>query len=296
MFSEDGTFLRIGSRLFSLHDDGIYRSVRHPAGPEDHIPSYFEEFAVCGSYIALGNRKYTATTTKLQDKHHDIENLGKDMMRLEMLAYIRDCDSDSDLDLEDDIESDDDEYSSEGDTDIQGRESCSEGSTEAEEDLDSDVSSNEVISSSDTEPSNSSSDDRDGSAESDSGEDLPPLSPAAFLAFHELHSDDEDEFWGAEIGTRLNQANMGHRPGHQDDSKKLILTVFDTSVTGGLPQKVFEYTHSLTFMLYASPPAIHPKKPLLAWPLGAGDVLFADLENKTYFVRKLRLSAKKSKF
>jgi len=48
-------------------------------------------------------------------------------------------------------------------------------------------------------------------------------------------------------------------------------------------------------MLYDSPPAIHPHHPLVAWPLGAGDVLFADFALKTYFTRKLRASAPHSR-
>lgn len=49
-------------------------------------------------------------------------------------------------------------------------------------------------------------------------------------------------------------------------------------------------------ILYASPPIIHPSKSLVVWPLSVGDVLFADFQANTYFIRKLGPSATHSKF
>jgi hypothetical protein len=43
-------------------------------------------------------------------------------------------------------------------------------------------------------------------------------------------------------------------------------------------------------MLYDSPPAFHPFETLAVWPLGGNNVLFADFEGNTFFIRELRLS------
>ena len=62
------------------------------------------------------------------------------------------------------------------------------------------------------------------------------------------------------------------------------------------PKQVFHFSQPLPTMLYESPPVIHPTKQLVVWPLCRGEMLFADFEGKTYFVRKARPSAKKSTY
>ena len=42
-------------------------------------------------------------------------------------------------------------------------------------------------------------------------------------------------------------------------------------------------------MLYDHPRAVHPQELLVVWPLGGGNLLFADVAAKTYFTRQLRL-------
>ncbi|KAJ0352432.1 hypothetical protein COL154_008569 [Colletotrichum chrysophilum] len=75
-------------------------------------------------------------------------------------------------------------------------------------------------------------------------------------------------------------------PGRLRDSKDQItagVVVYD--VRSGQTVRMFRYKHDAPAMLYHSPPALHPTKPLLVWPLGGGEVLFADYEEKTYFTR-----------
>jgi len=70
------------------------------------------------------------------------------------------------------------------------------------------------------------------------------------------------------------------------------LQVYDTSTGSAVP--IFQFCHLFTTVLINSPPVFHPSSPLLVWPLGGGEILFADYSNKTYFTRTLRCSAPRS--
>lgn len=61
------------------------------------------------------------------------------------------------------------------------------------------------------------------------------------------------------------------------------LSVYD--IRSGQPVRLFHFQQDLPVMLYSSPPALHPSKSLVAWPLGGGDILFADYMTNTYFIR-----------
>ena len=75
-------------------------------------------------------------------------------------------------------------------------------------------------------------------------------------------------------------------------AKRAILKVYDLEDNGR--NLIFHYSESSIGRLYASPPVIHPIQPLLVWPLGNSRVLFANLENNTYFIRQLCCSEPKS--
>lgn len=114
--------------------------------------------------------------------------------------------------------------------------------------------------------------------------------------------DSEDEpFFGPSDGSnddgptfRGYRASPGHKrpPGTQAQQGSIM--VYDTSSGHMVP--IFKYTQHLPIMLYESPPAIHPTKPLVVWPLCGGDILFADFEGKTYFIRRTRPSTHQSTF
>ncbi|TFK72378.1 hypothetical protein BDN72DRAFT_836341 [Pluteus cervinus] len=112
------------------------------------------------------------------------------------------------------------------------------------------------------------------------------LSPSAWGA---EDSDDEEWVWNQVLTERVQDGfNAGSQPA-QDP--RMLLSVFDFDSHTSSLKKLFEITYPLSFMLYGSPPMIHPERSLIVWPLGGGDVLFADFKANSYFVRKLRPSA-----
>ena len=77
-------------------------------------------------------------------------------------------------------------------------------------------------------------------------------------------------------------------PGRFRDPKDRIIAnvaVYETS--SGKAVRLFHYEHDIPSMLYHSPPLLHPHKALLVWPLGGGEVLFADYVEKTYLTRAM---------
>lgn len=104
----------------------------------------------------------------------------------------------------------------------------------------------------------------------------------------DLHFDSDDE-------DRLVRRMAYSRRDRKRDAKvhQGVLAIFDTSSSP--PTQIFQYTQPLPIMLYDSPAAIHPTKPLVVWPLCGGDVLFADFEGKSYFIRRARTTTRKSK-
>ena len=104
----------------------------------------------------------------------------------------------------------------------------------------------------------------------------------------DLHFDSDDE-------ERLVRRMAYSRQDKNREAKvqQGVLTIYD--LAAGPPTQVFTFTHPLPIMLYDSPPAIHPTKPLVVWPLCGGDVLFADFEGKSYFIRRARTTTRKSR-
>lgn len=104
----------------------------------------------------------------------------------------------------------------------------------------------------------------------------------------DLHFDSDDE-------ERLVRQMAYSRQDKKRDAKiqQGVLTIYDVAVNP--PNLIFTFTHQLAIMLYDSPPAIHPAEPLVVWPLCGGDVLFADFEGKSYFIRRARTTTRKSR-
>ena len=73
-----------------------------------------------------------------------------------------------------------------------------------------------------------------------------------------------------------------------------MLIVYD--LAHGHPIQLFKFSHLLTTALDNSPPAIHPTKPLVVWPLSGGDILFADYRANSYFIRTFKPSTRKGKY
>lgn len=199
-------------------------------------------------------------------------------------------------------------------------ESWSEGSTEVDE-------LGNPLTSSDESSSNSS----EGEAGSDDESEIPQEDDASDTAinsygqlYDESDSDGGDvdfdsisdnESYDGEDESDLSDGNNQEEDLHfdSDDEERLvrrmaysrqdrkrnakvqqgILKVYDLAANP--PSQSFTFKHQLPIMLYDSPPAVHPTKPLVVWPLCGGDVLFADFESKSYFIRRARTTTRKSR-
>lgn len=329
-FSEDGVLLRIGSQVFVLSEKQAYEPLlRSPCGSETNgPPSYYEEFASRNEFFAFGSRAYTAAA-HLQAKYLDVGSFGEDFLRLERSASSGQTQSQGDQTKQECAYDASSDSSSDADLDIgEGYESWSEGSTVANQDTDSDLDedSDAAFNSCDkTELSDSTYSDSDRESDDPVEEDSPNSSeigdepredhgadsdgsegssrpPSVLYGYNDQDSDDEGNIWNSFVDKSLGTFGHGrpalrHGGSRSSDKRKpeMAFSVFQRSDEGCL-KKVFYYTHHLSFMLYESPPAFHPTKSLVAWPLDAGEVLFADFQAKTYFVRKLRASAPQSEY
>jgi hypothetical protein len=85
-------------------------------------------------------------------------------------------------------------------------------------------------------------------------------------------------------------------PGRFRDPKdRISASIAVYNIGSGQEIRLFHYAHDIPTTLYHSPPVLHPFKPLVVWPLGGGDVLFADYVEKTYFIRGLMPTTRDSK-
>ncbi|KAJ0375686.1 hypothetical protein COL26b_006193 [Colletotrichum chrysophilum] len=199
-------------------------------------------------------------------------------------------DSESDSSEDETDDNSDDEYLSSSTDENSADETCSEGST----DFDSDQSESEAS------ESNSEADDRytDSSEEEDDDSDVESehetvaAKPDESKRTRIVLNYEQPEDTQLKLDEGLLKRKNGNRPtypgmpGRLRDSKDQItagVVVYD--VRSGQTVRMFRYKHDAPAMLYHSPPALHPTKPLLVWPLGGGEVLFADYEEKTYFTR-----------
>lgn len=199
-------------------------------------------------------------------------------------------------------------------------ESWSEGSTEVDE-------LGNPMTSSDESSSNSSEADADSDEESEAPQDG-ATSDTAINSYGRLYEESdsdggdvdfdcgsEDESYDGDYESDWSDDNNQEEDLHfdSDDEERLVrrmaysrvdrkrgakvqqglLTIYDLAAS--LPTQIFTITQQLPVILYDSPPAIHPTKPLVVWPLCGGDVLFADFESKSYFVRRARTTTRKSR-
>jgi len=83
----------------------------------------------------------------------------------------------------------------------------------------------------------------------------------------------------------------------EEDTEKELEAVGETvsqlhvyEISSDPPQRVFRFMRGTSQLVRDSPPAFHPHKSLVVWPLGDNNILFADYKFNTYFIRKLRPS------
>lgn len=136
----------------------------------------------------------------------------------------------------------------------------------------------------------------------DSSEEESDLPRGAFFGFRQAWRDEDDDNpdWnGSDDAPAFEHRYIAHgirkkRANGDDSQPQVFISVFDTSKAS--PERVFTFSPSLAFLLHDSPPAVHPTAPLAVWPLSTGNILFADFENNSYFIRKLRPSTLYSMF
>lgn len=106
--------------------------------------------------------------------------------------------------------------------------------------------------------------------------------------FFDTDSDDSEDEGG---GERLEEMMLGRGAGKGDGSKRISIRLYDATRPESVP--VFHYNGFVKEDLFDSPPVLHPTKPLLVWPLGDGEILFANYQENTYFTRGLVQSTKR---
>ncbi|KAJ6601324.1 hypothetical protein DFH09DRAFT_560440 [Mycena vulgaris] len=315
-FSQENNFLRIGAQLFSRDSSDDYVAMPGFNGLHASHPSCVEEFASRGHFTAFATRRLVAAVETYDTGLTDdiLDAFGANFLKMETTsAPKRRNDAGADSDSESSHYSD-----SSSEPDDAGYETWSQCSTEhldgfgddiitpwagPASDMDGDTDSDPDLGFSGSESSKDdglSNDGRQTDEDQGSGSDS-DVEPSAVIGYGVWHDDDNDNAWyhsDSEDGgygalpalATLQNWNPRPHPGLEAS-----ITIFDSSSQTAVPMKVFHFARPLPFLLYDSPPAIHPSKSLLVWPLSAGDVLFVDFLRKAYFIRKLRPSTSQTR-
>lgn len=99
-------------------------------------------------------------------------------------------------------------------------------------------------------------------------------------------SGDEEESDYEHEGEKLDNLLFGRlKAGKRDGAHRISVRIFDTEKEQQKP--IFHFSQYVDRSLFSSPPVFHPSKSLMVWPLGAGEVLFANYHSNTYFTRVL---------
>ncbi|GLA28115.1 hypothetical protein AnigIFM63326_005683 [Aspergillus niger] len=83
----------------------------------------------------------------------------------------------------------------------------------------------------------------------------------------------------------LENLMTGNKTISTEGTRRTSIRVYDATRKERIP--VFHFTCFIKDRLFDSPPVFHPSKPLIVWPLGDGEILFANYERNTYFTRGL---------
>lgn len=206
----------------------------------------------------------------------------------------RSDDSDTDF-SENEGDGIDDGLSSSSDDENSAYETFSEGSTDFESDSEESEDEREMSDSTDSSDDDSESDLGSETSESEAivrkpRKYAPPLDPR-------LPADSKLSFEaGPPEHTGEERPTYPGLPGrYRSRQDRITATVAVYIEDSGQTVRVFHYENDIPAMLYQSPPILHPYKSLLAWPLAGGEILFADYNEKTYFVRAVMPTTRNSK-
>lgn len=89
-----------------------------------------------------------------------------------------------------------------------------------------------------------------------------------------------------DIGTAKHLDALIFGKGSREGKQRISLSVHDLNQQDS-PSPTFHFTRYIQRGLFDSPPVFHPSKPLLVWPLGDLEVLFADYKENSFFTRSL---------
>ena len=351
-FTEDLSFLRLGSQIFAHKSRGDYRAVSGLDTAYEYPNSFFEDITCQASLLVVASRRKMPAVTESRgrqatkanhvaektpeksDDGHPDSSLGKDLSITKCQHCSRESfESNHASDTSpakgeapgggDDSDSSSPSLSEDVSEWNSAEESWSEGSTEADE------PGNPLISSSGCNSDSSDMDgDSDGESEAQQDEDASDASDAAVHNYGQLYEesdsdgedidfdcDSEDESYDGDYESDPDDGNNHEEDLHwdSDDEERLarrmayskqdkkrgakaqrgVLAIYDTSSSP--PTQIFQFTQPLSIELYDSPPALHPTRSLVVWPLCGGDILFADYLAKSYFIRRARTTTRKSK-
>ncbi|PYH94744.1 hypothetical protein BO71DRAFT_224781 [Aspergillus ellipticus CBS 707.79] len=118
---------------------------------------------------------------------------------------------------------------------------------------------------------------------SDSGDDATESVGSATTTYSFSGSEGDDP--ENEHGLHLENLMFGNRTTKAEGARRTSIRVYDATRKEQIP--IFHFTCFIKGGLFDSPPVFHPSKPLLVWPLGGGEILFADYEKNSYFTREL---------
>ena len=287
-FADEAACLIFGNRLLDQRGDDIpVRLDERAAKP--HFEPLSTDFAKRGDVVVIGRRSVHKQAREREPK----------VTRTSKAQIKEPQDSDGDSSAEE-IEKSDDDYSSTSSEDNSADETCSEGSTEPESDeCVSELSSEEdFISDEEEEDSDGKPDELDDSEDGGETELKPddyevttkpePSVRREMLTLNVWTKSAEDklDFEGEGLKKESERAAYPGLPGRFRDPKdRITATAAVYNIGSGM--RLFHYEHDIPAMLYHSPPVLHPNVPLLVWPLGGGEVLFADYDRNTYFVRAI---------
>ena len=123
-----------------------------------------------------------------------------------------------------------------------------------------------------------------GENEDDSKSEISVLSHYS-QSFYSTSGDEEDSDYEHE-GQKLDNLLFGRlEAGKTDGAHRISVRIFDTVNQQQKP--IFHFSQYVDRSLFSSPPVFHPSEPLMVWPLGAGELLFANYQDNTYFTRLL---------
>ncbi|KAK3389894.1 hypothetical protein B0H63DRAFT_464493 [Podospora didyma] len=279
--SRANTF-KLGSCTFDTHD------VNHPVILDKHTEGRFgpisTDFDKRGDIIVVASRNVHERIRKKETTKPPIPGSRKPATNLNAGAMY-----------DSEPSSDDDGYG-ESDDDISdensAEESCSDGSIDTD-------SSNDSDSETDSDAGeNSTDEDTDSDSEDSDTSDEETKSPANFrVVINPQTSGNAAEFGSDPLkrdeNKRPSYPGMPDRYRLPTDQIRASIAVY--SIASGQAVRLFHYDHLIKAMLYHSPPMLHPSKPLVIWPMGGGDILFADYDDNTFFIRKSMPTTRKTR-